>query len=93
MDVLICIKPRTQLGCTVRKSDYAACFYWVYFISIGCPVGTIITMPLSGLLTKYGPDGWASAFYCFGKSMLLLLGVYFKCASVFDCQAKYSSIE
>ena len=32
----------------------------------GCPVGTIITMPLSGLLTKYGPDGWASAFYCFG---------------------------
>lgn len=24
-------------------------------------------MPLSGLLTKYGPGGWASVFYCFGK--------------------------
>ena len=38
----------------------------LYFY-LGCPVGTIITMPLSGLLTKYGPDGWASTFYCFGK--------------------------
>lgn len=37
----------------------------------GCPVGTIITMPLSGLLTKYGPDGWASVFYCFGAIGLL----------------------
>ena len=35
---------------------------------LGCHVGTIITMPLSGLLTKYGFDGgWASVFYCFGK--------------------------
>ena len=34
----------------------------------GCHVGTIITMPLSGLLTKYGFDGgWASVFYCFGE--------------------------
>ena len=31
-------------------------------------MGTIITMPLSGLLTKYGFDGgWASVFYCFGE--------------------------
>ena len=32
-------------------------------------VGTIVTMPLTGLLTKYGFDGgWASVFYCFGKA-------------------------
>lgn len=35
---------------------------------LGCHVGTIITMPLSGMLTKYGFDGgWASVFYCFGE--------------------------
>ena len=34
-------------------------------------MGTIITMPLSGLLTKYGFDGgWASVFYCFGEWVL-----------------------
>ena len=34
----------------------------------GCPVGTILTMPLTGLLTKYGFDGgWASVFYVFGE--------------------------
>ncbi|EDO48724.1 predicted protein, partial [Nematostella vectensis] len=38
----------------------------------GCHVGTIITMPLSGLLTKYGFDGgWASVFYCFGAAGIL----------------------
>lgn len=36
--------------------------------TVGCPVGTILTMPLTGLLTKYGFDGgWASVFYVFGK--------------------------
>ena len=34
---------------------------------VGMNVGTIVTMPLTGLLTKYGFDGgWASVFYCFG---------------------------
>lgn len=33
----------------------------------GCCFGTIVTMPIAGLLSKYGPDGgWASVFYCFG---------------------------
>lgn len=37
----------------------------------GMNVGTVITMPLTGLLTKYGFDGgWASVFYCFGKTAL-----------------------
>ncbi|XP_031560826.1 uncharacterized transporter slc-17.2-like isoform X2 [Actinia tenebrosa] len=38
----------------------------------GCHVGTIITMPLTGLLTRYGFDGgWASVFYCFGAAGIL----------------------
>lgn len=37
------------------------------FLSQGCCFGTIVTMPIAGLLSKYGPDGgWASVFYCFG---------------------------
>ena len=39
-------------------------------------MGTIITMPLSGLLTKYGFDGgWASVFYCFGEYIALLFEI------------------
>ena len=31
-------------------------------------MGTILSMPLSGVMSKYGFDGgWASVFYCFGK--------------------------
>lgn len=38
----------------------------------GMNVGTIVTMPLTGLLTKYGFDGgWASVFYCFGVAGIL----------------------
>ncbi|XP_031560803.1 vesicular glutamate transporter 1-like [Actinia tenebrosa] len=38
----------------------------------GCPVGTILSMPLSGLMSKYGFDGgWASVFYCFGAVGLM----------------------
>lgn len=37
----------------------------------GMNVGTVVTMPLTGLLTKYGFDGgWASVFYCFGKNVV-----------------------
>ncbi|KAL9982328.1 hypothetical protein ACROYT_G004357 [Oculina patagonica] len=33
----------------------------------GASIGYLLTMPVSGLLTKYGFDGgWASVFYCFG---------------------------
>ncbi|XP_073241577.1 vesicular glutamate transporter 3-like [Porites lutea] len=33
----------------------------------GASTGYLLTMPISGLLTKYGFDGgWASVFYCFG---------------------------
>jgi len=43
----------------------------------GCPVGTILTMPLTGLLTKYGFDGgWASVFYVFGAVGLLWFFVW-----------------
>ncbi|XP_012553658.1 vesicular glutamate transporter 2 isoform X2 [Hydra vulgaris] len=43
----------------------------------GCPVGTILTMPLTGLLTKYGFDGgWASVFYVFGSVGLLWFFVW-----------------
>ncbi|KXJ22953.1 Vesicular glutamate transporter 3 [Exaiptasia diaphana] len=38
----------------------------------GTSVGYLITMPISGILTKYGFDGgWGSVFYCFGKSYYL----------------------
>ena len=40
-----------------------------FLVREGCPVGTILSMPLSGIMSKYGFDGgWASVFYCFGKS-------------------------
>ncbi|KII72436.1 Vesicular glutamate transporter 2 [Thelohanellus kitauei] len=41
---------------------------WLFTITAaGCPVGTIITMPIAGLLSKYGFDGgWASVFYVTG---------------------------
>ncbi|PFX21595.1 Vesicular glutamate transporter 2.1 [Stylophora pistillata] len=33
----------------------------------GASIGYLLTMPITGLLTKYGFDGgWASVFYCFG---------------------------
>lgn len=33
----------------------------------GGSIGYLLTMPITGLLTKYGFDGgWASVFYCFG---------------------------
>ena len=35
----------------------------------GCTVGSIVTMPISGLLTRYDFDGgWPAVFYSFGKS-------------------------
>ena len=35
---------------------------------VGCTVGSIVTMPISGLLTRYDFDGgWPAAFYPFGK--------------------------
>ena len=35
----------------------------------GCTVGSIVTMPTSGLLTRYDLDGgWPAVFYTFGKS-------------------------
>lgn len=43
----------------------------------GCPVGTILSMPLSGVMSKYGFDGgWASVFYCFGKQEQIRLITY-----------------
>lgn len=43
----------------------------------GCPVGTILSMPLSGVMSKYGFDGgWASVFYCFGAIGLLWFFVW-----------------
>ena len=49
--------------------SYSKLDKWLFFSCAGCPVGTILTMPLTGLLTKYGFDGgWASVFYVFGKN-------------------------
>lgn len=43
----------------------------------GMNVGTVVTMPLTGLLTKYGFDGgWASVFYCFGVFGILWFGLW-----------------
>ena len=43
----------------------------------GMNVGTVVTMPLTGLLTKYGFDGgWASVFYCFGMCYLFTFHKY-----------------
>lgn len=37
------------------------------FVSVGAQFGTIVSMPLSGLLSEYGFDGgWPSIFYVFG---------------------------
>jgi len=57
----------------------------------GMNVGTIVTMPLTGLLTKYGFDGgWASVFYCFGIAGILwwVLWVFL----IHDTPAKHPSI-
>ena len=38
------------------------------FLIKGCTVGSIVTMPISGLLTRYDLDGgWPAVFYAFGK--------------------------
>ena len=43
-------------------------FSFFSFPSIGCTVGSIFTMPVSGLLTRFNFDGgWPAAFYPFGK--------------------------
>ena len=41
---------------------------WTLLIISGGSIGYLLTMPITGLLTKYGFDGgWASVFYCFGE--------------------------
>lgn len=57
----------------------------------GCPVGTILTMPLTGLLTKYGFDGgWASVFYVFGAVGLLWFFVW--CLAVHPTPTQHPTI-
>lgn len=59
----------------VNSRNFCCCF-------IGAQFGTIISMPLSGLLATYGFDGgWPSIFYVFGIvgciwSVAFLLFVY-----------------
>ena len=44
-------------------------YHFVLLFFAGASVGYLLTMPVSGLLTKYGFDGgWASVFYCFGRN-------------------------
>ena len=41
----------------------------LFFFILGSPVGNIIAIPVTGLLSKYGFDGgWPSVFYFFGES-------------------------
>lgn len=41
----------------------------LFFLILGSPVGNIIAIPVTGLLSKYGFDGgWPSVFYFFGES-------------------------
>ena len=43
--------------------------YEYEFVFSGCTIGSIVTMPISGLLTRYDFDGgWPAVFYSFGKS-------------------------
>lgn len=51
----------------------------VFFSTIGAQFGTIVSMPLSGLLSEYGFDGgWPSIFYVFGA-----IGVIWSVAFLF----------
>lgn len=37
----------------------------------GCTIGSVATMPITGLLTMLGYDGgWPLVFYCFGKNII-----------------------
>eukprot|EP00112_Aurelia_sp_Birch-Aquarium-sp1_P009726 Seg2115.4 transcript_id=Seg2115.4/GoldUCD/mRNA.D3Y31 product="Vesicular glutamate transporter 1" protein_id=Seg2115.4/GoldUCD/D3Y31 len=57
----------------------------------GCPVGTILTMPLTGLLTKYGFDGgWSSVFYVFGAVGLLWFFVW--CLAIHPTPTQHPTI-
>ena len=64
------------------------------FCFAGASIGYLLTMPVSGLLTKYGFDGgWASVFYCFGKCLYNF--IIFYCSDTFNflaaiTDAKYS---
>ncbi|XP_014665689.1 PREDICTED: uncharacterized transporter slc-17.2-like isoform X2 [Priapulus caudatus] len=51
------------MACWKKESSYAP----QRSIPYGAQVGNVITMPISGLLCKYGFDnGWGSIFYVFG---------------------------
>lgn len=63
----------------------------------GCTVGSIVTMPISGLLTRYDFDGgWPAVFYSFGKSprlkrkqFLLFLRLHQLTFEVYSSQLSY----
>ena len=43
------------------------------FLIEGCTVGSIVTMPISGLLTRYDLDGgWPAVFYAFCQKAAFL---------------------
>ncbi|KAK2145734.1 hypothetical protein LSH36_660g02057 [Paralvinella palmiformis] len=61
------------------------------FIYAGAQMGTVVSMPVSGLLCKYGfADGWPSVFYVFGSlGCLWFVGWCFLC---YDSPAKHPRI-
>ena len=50
-----------------------------YCCNTGAHIGTVVAMPLSGVLAQH--LGWASVFYVFGKFSFILVYIvkHFKC--------------
>lgn len=56
-----------KLQCKLLVCLFLILVIFVFYFILGAQFGTVISMPLSGLLAEYGfSDGWPSIFYVFG---------------------------